>query len=242
MVPHILLVEDSALVIGALRLLLEETGHRVSDASTIAGAARVLRDDPPDVVLLDLTLGGEDGLSLMTSIDAEESPRPVVVALTGHDDPDTLARAPARDCRAVLVKPIRPLMLKSQIAGWLERARVGLDACAQRVRSERLEPAREHREVVRDEQQPHRDEEHPTDAIHPLHRSAVAREHREKAVDGERGDDEWNRESGRIGREEPQSPMQVRGAGGVDEDRAEDGPMHGVHPAPNARPTSTVPR
>jgi len=36
MVPHILLVEDNALVIGALRLLLEETGHRVSDASTIA--------------------------------------------------------------------------------------------------------------------------------------------------------------------------------------------------------------
>ncbi|HEY2896275.1 MAG TPA: response regulator, partial [Gemmatimonadaceae bacterium] len=69
MLPHILLVEDNALVIGALRLLLEETGHRVSDASSLAAASRVLHADPPDVVLLDLTLGGEDGLSLMASID-----------------------------------------------------------------------------------------------------------------------------------------------------------------------------
>jgi CheY-like chemotaxis protein len=124
MLPHILLVEDSALVIGALRLLLEETGHRVSDASTLADAARVLSDDPPDVVLLDLTLGREDGLSLMTAIDARGGQRPIVVALTGHDDPDTLERCSSAGCRAVLVKPIQPLKLKSQIAEWLsERAR-----------------------------------------------------------------------------------------------------------------------
>jgi CheY-like chemotaxis protein len=123
MLPHILLVEDSALVIGALRLLLEETGHRVSDASTIAAATRVLRADPPDVVLLDLTLGSEDGLALMSSVNATGAQRPVVVALTGHDDPATLERCTSAGCRTVLVKPIRPLELKSQIAGWLgERA------------------------------------------------------------------------------------------------------------------------
>jgi len=123
MLPHILLVEDNAFVIGALRLLLEETGHRVSDASTIAAAASVLRADPPDVVLLDLTLGGEDGLSLMSTIDATSAQRPVVVALTGHDDPATLERCATAGCRTVLVKPIRPLELKSQIAAWLgERA------------------------------------------------------------------------------------------------------------------------
>jgi CheY-like chemotaxis protein len=119
MLPHILLVEDNALVIGALRMLLEETGHRVSDASTVAAAARVLSADPPDVVLLDLTLNGEDGLSLMSSIDATGTRRPVVVALTGHDDPETLERCTSAGCRTVLVKPIRPLELKSQIAVWL---------------------------------------------------------------------------------------------------------------------------
>jgi CheY-like chemotaxis protein len=119
MVPHILLVEDNAFVIGALRLLLEETGHRVSDASTLTDATRVLREDPPDVVLLDLTLGGEDGLTLMTSIDANGAARPIVVALTGHDDAATLERCTEVGCRAVLVKPIAPMKLKSQIAEWL---------------------------------------------------------------------------------------------------------------------------
>jgi CheY-like chemotaxis protein len=123
MVPHILIVEDSALVIGALRLLLEETGHRVSDASTVADAARVLRADPPDVVLLDLTLGNEDGLSLMSSLEPERVPRPIVVALTGHDDVATAERCTAAGCRAVLVKPIASMKLKGQIAEWLgERA------------------------------------------------------------------------------------------------------------------------
>ena len=125
MAPHILLVEDSALVIGALRLLLEETGHRVSDASSVADAERVLRADPPDLVLLDLTLGREDGLGLMSAVASASMPRPVVVALTGHDDAATIERCTAAGCRAVLVKPIAPLQLKGQIAGWLgERAAV----------------------------------------------------------------------------------------------------------------------
>jgi CheY-like chemotaxis protein len=123
MLPHILLVEDNALVIGALRLLLEETGHRVSEAISLAAARRVLSDDAPDVILLDLTLGGEDGLSLMSSVRAESGVRPIVVALTGHDDPATFARCTAAGCRTVLVKPIAPLKLKGQIAEWLgERA------------------------------------------------------------------------------------------------------------------------
>jgi CheY-like chemotaxis protein len=123
MPPHILLVEDNTLVIGALRLLLEETGHRVSDARSVSEAARVLRADHPDVVLLDLSLGGEDGLALMAFVHAEPALRPVVVALTGHDDPETLERCKVAGCRTVLVKPIQPLKLKGQIAEWLgERA------------------------------------------------------------------------------------------------------------------------
>lgn len=119
MPPHILIVEDSALVIGALRLLLEETGHRVSDATTVADAARMVRSDPPDLVLLDVTLGREDGLTLLALLRGESPRPPVVVALTGHDDPETRARCLAAGCHDVLVKPIRSRELGPQIAGWL---------------------------------------------------------------------------------------------------------------------------
>ena len=52
----------------------------------------MLRADPPDVVLLDLTLHGEDGLCAHVIDRREWPPRPIVVALTGHDDPATLER------------------------------------------------------------------------------------------------------------------------------------------------------
>lgn len=124
MPPHILLVEDNAFVVGALRMLLEETGHRVSDAATVDAAARALRDDPPDLVLLDLTLGSESGLALLAQSNQDGATRPVVVALTGHDDAETRARCLAAGCRDVLVKPIRALELAPLIAGWLgERVR-----------------------------------------------------------------------------------------------------------------------
>ena len=67
-----------------------------------------------------------------------------MVALTGHDDPATLERCASAGCRTVLVKPIRPLELKSQIAAWLGERAVAVDPGAQRVGSQRLKPAREH--------------------------------------------------------------------------------------------------
>jgi two-component system, cell cycle response regulator DivK len=121
--PHILLVEDSVLVVGALRLLLEETGHRVSDADSVDAAARVVRADPPDLILLDLTLGRENGLSLLPAIGVSPGTGPIVIAVTGHDDSQTRERCLAAGCREVLVKPIQPLALKGQIVQWLaERA------------------------------------------------------------------------------------------------------------------------
>ena len=58
------------------------------------------------------------------SVCGERAQRPVVVALTGHDDPATLERCAHAGCRTVLVKPIRPLELKSQIAAWLDERAV----------------------------------------------------------------------------------------------------------------------
>jgi CheY-like chemotaxis protein len=104
--PHVLLVDDSALVTTALSVLFEETGHRVSTAAGVAEALDVCRTDPPDLVLLDVTLGGEDGLAILDALRAEGGIAPRTVAMTGHDDPATRARCLAAGCVAVLVKPV----------------------------------------------------------------------------------------------------------------------------------------
>ena len=123
--PHVLVVEDSALVIGALRVLLEETGHRVSAASSVAGAVAAVRSDPPDVILLDITLDREDGLGVLYALAGTDELPPVAVAVTGHDEPAVRERCLDAGCRAVLVKPISAMQLPALIKAWLAESDSG---------------------------------------------------------------------------------------------------------------------
>lgn len=122
---HVLLVEDSALVVDALRLLLEETGHRVSAAFNVRQAVDVARAEHPDIILLDLTLGREDGLDVLGELSRTDNLPPVAVALTGHDNPETRERCIEAGCLDVLTKPISALQLPSMIRGWLAGRRAG---------------------------------------------------------------------------------------------------------------------
>jgi CheY-like chemotaxis protein len=118
-VPHVLLVEDSALVVGALRLLLEETGFRVSAAATVREAVDAARAGRPDVILLDITLERENGLAVLADLaNTDDLPR-VAVAITGHDDPMLRERCLGAGCVDVLIKPIRALELPGKLRGWL---------------------------------------------------------------------------------------------------------------------------
>ncbi len=104
--PHVLLVEDSALVTDALRVLFESTGHRVSVAATVDAATAACRAGPVDVMLLDHSLGAEDGLAVLPAVRAEGSEPRTTFAMTGHDDPRTRRRCLEAGCRDVLVKPV----------------------------------------------------------------------------------------------------------------------------------------
>ena len=122
---HVLLVEDSARVVDALRLLLEETGHRVSAAFNVRQAVDVASAEHPDIILLDLSLGREDGLDVLGELSRTDNLPPVAVALTGHDNPETRERCIEAGCLDVLTKPISALQLPSLIRGWLAGRRVG---------------------------------------------------------------------------------------------------------------------
>ena len=106
MLPHLLLVDDSALVTEALGVLFEETGHRVTTAARVAEAVAACQADPPDVMLLDVTLGDEDGVLVLEELRRLGGTIPTTVAMTGHDDDATRERCLAAGCIAVLVKPV----------------------------------------------------------------------------------------------------------------------------------------
>ena len=112
---HILLVEDSSLVVDALRMLFEELGHRVTVAGTVDETIQVARRERPDVMLLDLGLPDGDGLVALETLNADDTAPRVTFALTGTDDEAVRVRCLAAGCREVLVKPVSPRVLMARI-------------------------------------------------------------------------------------------------------------------------------
>jgi DNA-binding response OmpR family regulator len=115
--PHVLLVEDNELVTGALRILLETTGARVSVAGSVTEALGYAHSDPPRLVLLDLTLPDGEGLLVIEPLRAAGTR--TFVALTGHDDPATRARCLDAGCVDVVIKPPRARELVAKAVEWL---------------------------------------------------------------------------------------------------------------------------
>jgi DNA-binding response OmpR family regulator len=62
MPKHILLVDDDALMRRSLAFNLEQAGFHASPASSAEDAIALARQNPPDLVLLDIGLPGMDGL------------------------------------------------------------------------------------------------------------------------------------------------------------------------------------
>jgi two-component system KDP operon response regulator KdpE len=120
--PHVLVAEDNTLVADAMRLLFEETGHRVTTAGTIADVVRAATDDPVDLLLLDLGLADGDGLDVLDQLRALEALPRVSVALTGRDEPEVIARCKDAGCREVLLKPVPVGELLKKSRAWLNGA------------------------------------------------------------------------------------------------------------------------
>ena len=115
MEPHILLVEDSTLVTDALRILFEETGHRVTVAATAAEAIEAATASRPDVMLLDLGLPDADGLTVLGALTPPGLAPRRTIALTGDGDDATIARCRAAGCHEVLLKPVSPGVLLRKV-------------------------------------------------------------------------------------------------------------------------------
>jgi two-component system KDP operon response regulator KdpE len=103
---RVLLVEDSPMISGALKLLLESSGFDVTIAATAAEASSWSEPEPADVMLLDIGLPDADGLSVIGDLESRGlKPRPTY-AMTGHSDAATRDRCMAAGCDDVLLKPV----------------------------------------------------------------------------------------------------------------------------------------
>ena len=114
-----LIVEDNELVTGALRILFEETGRRVTVAHSVADAIRAGSADPPDLLLLDLTLPDGDGLEVYRQLESRGVHPRATVAITGRDDAATQERCRSLGVTEVMPKPIATRELLAKAREWL---------------------------------------------------------------------------------------------------------------------------
>jgi DNA-binding NarL/FixJ family response regulator len=89
----VLLVDDHPIVRAGLhRLLAAEPGVTVREAADGKAALTLVREQPPDAVVLDLNLPGIGGLELIARLKAAD-PSVRVLVLSMHDDPIHVTRA-----------------------------------------------------------------------------------------------------------------------------------------------------
>lgn len=108
MKKHILTVDDETEIRELLREILAASGYRVSGASSVAEAMRVVRDDPPQLVITDLQLEESDGFALVDEVKAV-APKIPIIMLTGVlFDPEVI-RGPVGQKIAAYVEKTAPL-------------------------------------------------------------------------------------------------------------------------------------
>jgi PAS domain S-box-containing protein len=119
---RVLVVEDEPDARGLLRLLLGGWGATVSAATTVADAMSCMQADPPDLLITDIGLPGEDGYSLLRRVRAlpeVDGGRIPVIALTAYARDEDRRRARAAGFRCYLSKPFAAWELAAGIAAAL---------------------------------------------------------------------------------------------------------------------------
>ena len=106
MKPRILVVEDNPRRHELLCDWLETEGYDVASTADLKAAFAAVRSHQPNVVLLDIQVGADDGLSLATWIRQEPAFRDIpVIAVTAHAMADERDRILQGGCTACLSKP-----------------------------------------------------------------------------------------------------------------------------------------
>lgn len=118
----VLLVDDHPIVrAGLLRLLAAEPGAVVCEAADGRAALTLYREQPPDIVVLDLNLPGIGGLELISRLKAAD-PRARVLVLSMHDDPIHVTRALQAGAAGYVAKHASP----DEILAAIRRVAAGL--------------------------------------------------------------------------------------------------------------------
>jgi two-component system, OmpR family, phosphate regulon response regulator OmpR len=117
--PHILVVDDDTRLRGLLQRYLTDNGYVVATACDAADARAKLAALAVDMIVLDVMMPGEDGLSLTRSL--RESGGPPILLLTAMGEVDDRIRGLESGADDYLSKPFEPRELLLRMNSILRR-------------------------------------------------------------------------------------------------------------------------
>jgi two-component system, OmpR family, phosphate regulon response regulator OmpR len=119
---HILVVDDDARLRGLLSRYLAGAGFRVTTADNAADARTKLRVINPDLMVLDVMMPGESGLSMTEALRQEHGHDLPVLMLTARGTPEDRIAGFEAGADDYLPKPFEPRELVLRIRAMLRRA------------------------------------------------------------------------------------------------------------------------
>ena len=117
--PRILVIDDEMLIRWSVSKVLERAGYRVSEAASGRDGLAAIEGDPPDLVLLDITLPDLDGFDVLEAI-RQSRPELPVLMMTADATRETARQAFHLGARGHLDKPFDPASLQAAVSDALQ--------------------------------------------------------------------------------------------------------------------------
>jgi len=116
----LLIVDDNAINLKLVRVLLEGEGYEVRVAADADEALAILTQFRPRLILMDIQLPGMDGLTLTRMLKANPSMRDIIIlGLTAYAMKGDEERILAAGCDGYIAKPVDTRRLPAMIGSYL---------------------------------------------------------------------------------------------------------------------------
>jgi two-component system OmpR family response regulator len=135
--PHVLIIDDNREIRETLSRYLERHGYRVATAEDATAGRRILKASAPDLLVLDIMMPGEDGLSFCRHV--RETADIPVIFLTAVDEPTDRIIGLEIGADDYVTKPFNPRELLARVKAVLRRAQsLPVDTARRRVTAGRM--------------------------------------------------------------------------------------------------------
>jgi len=133
----ILIIDDEEVVLDSCMQILDGSGHQVKTAQDGATGLKLVQDDQPDLVFIDLKMPGIPGIEVLEKITESDSTI-VAVVITGFATVGSAVEAMKKGAYDFLPKPFTPEEFRVITRRSLERRKLMLETIALRREKELL--------------------------------------------------------------------------------------------------------